>query len=378
VARGYGSEGYQGTPISQPWAPDGPSWNLRGNGGMVGPITDLYRWALALDQGKVLSRASQEKETRPCIPTNAAGDSFYGYAWFLTRTPRGTRLVAHSGGNGTFAAYLNRYVDEGTTIVSATNDFTDVSRGVVRNLSKIVFGEEVPTPPEARVRLSDAVLREYAGRYALPSGEEFEVALDRGQLTIRGDARGIARLLLRFPEQPGEKLPPDFAAFAERVMRGVERGDMSPMEPVLWRDQKIEDDRKYWAETWPRWVEQWGGFQGAETLGARRSGDLVNLYVLLHFERGSRLVYFQRNAEGRYFVNTSNSTPEFRVVPSRYRFVPQSETELATYNFLLETESRIRFQRNGTGAVEGFWVRDRDSDDRDKSDKEVLARKVPS
>ena len=36
-----------------------------------------------------------------------------GYGWTIFKTRRGTKLIAHNGGNGIFAADFRRYVDEG-------------------------------------------------------------------------------------------------------------------------------------------------------------------------------------------------------------------------------------------------------------------------
>jgi CubicO group peptidase (beta-lactamase class C family) len=372
VARGYANSGYRGTPLDQPWAPDGPSWNLRGNGGMLSTVGDLYRWHLALERGDLLSPESREKSAAPQMPTGRREGEAYGYGWFITTTPRNTRLVAHSGGNGTFAVYLNRYVDEGVVLVTATNDLGSEFRGVAPNLSRIIFGDPPPELPAARARIDPQTLRQYAGRYAVSPGREFEIALDRGQLVVRASSPVIGRLLTRLPELPAgeaEKVR-DVEALAKRIFLGIDRGDLEPIREVLWTDMKIEEEKTYWDEAWPKWKQEWGAFQGTEVLGTQKSGDLLNTYVLVHFERGSRLVYLQQKPGGRFFVNTSTGTPEGRLLPPLYRFVPQSETEFATWNFTLGTEARLRFRIGEGGVVEALVVQGPEG--------EVLARRVSS
>lgn len=60
-AIGYRGGEAQGRPSEQPWLEDGPSWNLRGNGGLLTTADALYRWTLALTGGGVLDEAH-----RPC------------------------------------------------------------------------------------------------------------------------------------------------------------------------------------------------------------------------------------------------------------------------------------------------------------------------
>jgi len=72
-----------GTPLDHFWYPDGPSWNLRGNGGMISTVKDLARWARALHEGEILSKESH----RLLVP------AFY--------EPDGARRIwSSAGGNG--------------------------------------------------------------------------------------------------------------------------------------------------------------------------------------------------------------------------------------------------------------------------------------
>lgn len=43
-----------GTPLDHAWLEDGPSWNLRGNGGMLATVAQLGQWYEALLDGKVV------------------------------------------------------------------------------------------------------------------------------------------------------------------------------------------------------------------------------------------------------------------------------------------------------------------------------------
>lgn len=88
LAVGYRADGSRwGTTYERPWAEDGPSWNLRGNGGMLGTVEAMARWYEALFDGKVLGPA--------------ALDEFYELDAGESRSVGGLAL-AHAGGNGIF------------------------------------------------------------------------------------------------------------------------------------------------------------------------------------------------------------------------------------------------------------------------------------
>jgi CubicO group peptidase (beta-lactamase class C family) len=88
LAVGYRGSGKRwGTPLDRRWYPDGPGWNLRGNGGMLATAADLSRWYEALWQGKVLGKEALDK-----FMEIDARDS----------EEVGGKALGHAGGNGIF------------------------------------------------------------------------------------------------------------------------------------------------------------------------------------------------------------------------------------------------------------------------------------
>jgi CubicO group peptidase (beta-lactamase class C family) len=89
----------RGRPFEHPWAPDGPYWNLRGNGGLLSTARDMFRWSVALEGVEVLDRAAKRQLFRPRIREGAHADSRYAYGWVVVDTPYGPAHW-HNGGNG--------------------------------------------------------------------------------------------------------------------------------------------------------------------------------------------------------------------------------------------------------------------------------------
>lgn len=122
LAVGYREDGSRwGTPLDHLWDKDGPYWNLRANGGILSTVGDLYRWHLALEGENILSKEAKEKYFAPHIAEQPEAVSFYGYGWVNEKTPRGTTLIWHDGGNGFFYADFRRYIDEKVVYIVATN-----------------------------------------------------------------------------------------------------------------------------------------------------------------------------------------------------------------------------------------------------------------
>lgn len=142
LAHGYLKDGKDwGTPRDHAWADDGPYWHLRGNGGLLATVGDLYHWHVALVGDKVLSKEAKKKYQAPHVK-EALDDSHYGYGWVVAKTRRGTTVLEHNGGNGVFYADCHRYVDDDVVIILATNTWDRAHLGLCGQLARTVFTAE--------------------------------------------------------------------------------------------------------------------------------------------------------------------------------------------------------------------------------------------
>jgi CubicO group peptidase (beta-lactamase class C family) len=87
VAHGYRDGTDRGTFLERPLAADGPYWNLRGNGGMLSTVSDMYRFYRALmSDGPLLKPASRDMYFHPNSPGVLAGSDLTFY-FFYSRNP---------------------------------------------------------------------------------------------------------------------------------------------------------------------------------------------------------------------------------------------------------------------------------------------------
>ncbi|MFD0417912.1 serine hydrolase domain-containing protein [Streptomyces sp. NPDC127108] len=114
-----------GRPTEQPWAPDGPHWNLRGNGGMLSTATDLFHWHVALNGGEVLSADARRKLFTPHATASEDSDDglAYGYGWALDPGTGEHRIAWHTGQSQVGGSYseIVRSVDGRALVVLSTN-----------------------------------------------------------------------------------------------------------------------------------------------------------------------------------------------------------------------------------------------------------------
>jgi len=58
LAVGYVDNEAKGTPLDWPWLEDGPSWELRGNGGLLSTAENVAQWFAAMFEGRILGPAA--------------------------------------------------------------------------------------------------------------------------------------------------------------------------------------------------------------------------------------------------------------------------------------------------------------------------------
>lgn len=122
-AVGYRGDERWGTILERPMLDDGPTWNLRGGGGIHTTIGDMLKWHMALKGNDILSEEAKATYFAPHVD-EGYGDSYYGYGWVNWTTEWGTRLLSHNGGNGYFSADCHRYVEDDVLIfIAANGDF---------------------------------------------------------------------------------------------------------------------------------------------------------------------------------------------------------------------------------------------------------------
>jgi CubicO group peptidase (beta-lactamase class C family) len=90
-------------------------------GAIVSTISDMTRWAIALQAGGLISNASRDQIWTPLTVSRRPLSPFsYGFGWVMDRE-RGHRAVFHSGGTPGFSSAIRYYRDEKVTVIVLAN-----------------------------------------------------------------------------------------------------------------------------------------------------------------------------------------------------------------------------------------------------------------
>ena len=132
VAVGYLDGRRIGRPPELGWLADGPSWHLRGNGGLLASADALCRWLGATAAGRTLPDAWRTRQFHPWAERSE--DAAYGYGWVILAKPWGQE-IDHTGGNGFFFADARWFRRRGLLLAITNNAFDrEAARHLLRDL----------------------------------------------------------------------------------------------------------------------------------------------------------------------------------------------------------------------------------------------------
>jgi CubicO group peptidase (beta-lactamase class C family) len=319
LAHGVRNGEDQGTFLDRPWAPDGPYWHLRANGGIISTPADMYRWHLALGGDKVLNAASRKKLFTPYVREGEMPSS-YAYGWAIFPMPNGHTLIAHNGGDGTFAADFRRYVDDGVVLYITSNVSEKSSIAVSRWVGRMALGQEVPMPPKVISLPADA-LHKLEGTY---DGIKV-VAQGGGVALVPQTPEAFARLSP--PAGPRAPRAAEATKNAQAVVDGIVARDYKPLKAAFGGDPPLEEITKRQTAMRQEAESKRGPLKDATIIGTRHEREMLATTVRLNFERGPAYLILMwdgpKNLAGLRFVDE---------LPGSV-YYPVSATELASYDF---------------------------------------------
>jgi CubicO group peptidase (beta-lactamase class C family) len=129
-----------GAPQSRKtWTADGPTWALRGGGGMLSTAGDLFRWYRALRNGTVLSSPYAAQLFEPHVAEDSTRTSFYGYGWFVVPETSHGKAIGHNGSDGVYYGTLVNFADHDVVVIVLTNAQPSGFRRIEAGVTAAVF-----------------------------------------------------------------------------------------------------------------------------------------------------------------------------------------------------------------------------------------------
>ncbi|MGK2960652.1 MAG: serine hydrolase domain-containing protein [Gemmatimonadaceae bacterium] len=110
LARGYSAGGRdEGTLLSRPRAPDGPFWNLRGNGGMLSTVGDMHLFYEALfETDKLLKPATRDMAFPTDRSVMLAGSDLVSFFLYNREPAEGIEIIIASNSAEQKAPQIHR------------------------------------------------------------------------------------------------------------------------------------------------------------------------------------------------------------------------------------------------------------------------------
>ena len=157
-------------------------------GAIWSTTSDLYKWAQAIANKKILSSGSWKAMLTPHLEK-------YGYGVFID-SMFGKQTISHGGGIPGFISYLCYYPDDDVTIILLNNEgwFSEALNGINADLSAIIFHKPYELmSAHVSIKLSDDVLKKYVGQYDFDKKHHVYITLENGSLQIEAPQGGLPK-----------------------------------------------------------------------------------------------------------------------------------------------------------------------------------------
>jgi CubicO group peptidase (beta-lactamase class C family) len=146
---------------NQEWV--APTLNTTADGSLYFTVLDLAKWDEALEQGKIVSRASYDAMWSP-VKLNDGSTAPYGFGWSIDKAANGHRLIEHGGAWQGFTTYIARYPDDRLTVVVLCNLAGATPSYIAHRVAGMYEPALVP-PPHKAIRLDKSRVKRFEGAY---------------------------------------------------------------------------------------------------------------------------------------------------------------------------------------------------------------------
>jgi|CXWL01.1.fsa_nt_gi CubicO group peptidase (beta-lactamase class C family) len=168
--------------------PSMPRSTGHGDASLFSTVDDLLRWSRIMD-GKGFVGPGSVKDAF------TAGSGGYGFGWFVGKGFDRNR-VRHNGMLPGYVSNIDKYIDDGITIIIFSNNDRLRLSNVARDLAAITLGKPYDLPVRGTViKLSVDQVSKLVGKYKMPDGTVLIVTNEPEHLTAKIEGRYTAGLI---------------------------------------------------------------------------------------------------------------------------------------------------------------------------------------
>lgn len=322
IARSYENDNERPSTFDLPHLPDGNSWSLRGNGGTLSTLGDMYKFHLALEGEQLLSKEFKVK-------------------LFDMDSP-----ITLVGGNGVhYFVYLRDPADRLAVLIASTDAGLRATE-IDTRIAALAKGREVALPPQV-IKADPTALAKFAGTYKLPSGAELNVSVKGERLLVVGANQEGFNLLAGNKRGNPEQIS-KMNTQARTMLEAGAKGDHSLLHQAFDAALPFEQFKPRQDNLWQQRRERFGEFKGVKILGTVPSQGGYVTTAQLDFERRADYVQFMWGGGG--ILRGIRLT----ALPPGTTFFPQSATDFVSLNLTAGETITLSFKPKEGGA--GFNV----------------------
>lgn len=182
------------------------AWSLKGNGGLISSLDDMYNWYLALRNHVILDKEQVARLTTGYISQNVDNNDIqYGYGWSVFASPKDTKMVGHNGSNGIYYFDLRWLQEEDLAIIYASNSMVQGTPSISENIELMLF-DNVFNPPSFAAGPVTEILRYAVSFTGTPANLKQRVKAQFEAQTQERYVLNRAGLALLEVNQPGRAI----------------------------------------------------------------------------------------------------------------------------------------------------------------------------
>jgi CubicO group peptidase (beta-lactamase class C family) len=268
VAHSYTPPVDHGTPAQRLQRAGGPGWNLKGNGGLLTTVDDLYSYDRALEAGRPISKAIQAKQFAEQFrrsPTLA-----HGYDWWI-EAAGDDGIQYNRAGDGPptgVSGEYRKYPRDSTVFIMLANNRHhggSTRRYIMPNLRRLFLGTMAFEPPLVRGAAA-AELDAVTGIYAVDSNSYFRVERSGDHLSLSAIGQPAVNVLVFNRDSNSVRGRERLNERATNLIRALATGDTAALRATLGPDANIAKTLAWWSGL----ASRLGGFQRLRVLGTGR------------------------------------------------------------------------------------------------------------
>ena len=319
MAIGYKKGEQWGEVYENGWIKDGPSWHLRGNGGLHTTAEDMYKWMSTLRGGGALDKKAVEKWTTGYITENN-GYSKYGYGLVSWHHDQWGKVITHNGSNGIFTSEFFWLPERAFFFYIHGNNSIIPAYSLEKDILAAAFDKEFLFPPiiEVNKSIDKQNVKKKQGTYEHQGGS-IQLMSDDTRLIGKISGQGALDLMFKNNASQKEKFA-SLNATVKRAMIKLETGDETAFKEMVKND---EVSQEVFSAFQNRIIQMERSLESLHVIGSfeNPSGSQFHGYgpyttfVHARFENWNQYWNLVWNEDGTHHGNYSGPWPEFTLLP---------------------------------------------------------------